>query len=192
MGMLHPSEFVTLYLATAAMSSYKLLGLTLMLTNRGGPKFSYNKQYRLSLLTILHTCIIILVTLLVTGLSMRWAKWMDYFKEESQSDLISFSVVDHILIPIGAEFVFRGFLLKEMGKDLGLWFGVIGASGWFSILRRGQASVKFAAFVQGVVWSLYTRALGGNLMPVTLAHVCVVSTRALFPAVYFAVYPEAA
>lgn len=189
MGMLHISEFIVLYLVTARMSSYKLLGLLLMMTNKGGPVLSYSKQYTITWRNLLYGCILGLCTIVITGVSMRWAFYMEYFKTESQSDDILFSPLEHILIPIGSEFVYRGFMLKEMGRDLGAWFGITASSGWFCILQRGQASVKFAAFAQAVLWSLCTTALQGDLVPATMAHVFIASLRALSPSIYFSFFP---
>ena len=188
-GILRISEFFVLYVTTASMSSYKLLGLLLMMTNKGGPVISPSQQYPFGWRHLLQGVLLGLSTLWITGLSMRWASYMEYFREETQSDNIEFSPLRHVLIPVIEEFVYRGFLLKEMGRDLGAWFGIVGSSGWFGILQRGQGSVKFAAFAQGAFWSLSTTLLKGNLWPVTIAHVFVSVLRATYPSVYFAFFP---
>lgn len=186
--MLHLSEFLVLYLATARMSSYKLLGLLLMITNKGGPVVSA-KQYRVTPLHVFYGCMIALGSLVMTGMSMYWAVYMEYFKGENQSDSIEFSPMQHLFIPIASEFVFRGFLQNEMKKDLGAWFGIIGSSGWYGILQKGQISVKFAGFVQGCLWCFCSMAFKGNLIPTTIANVLLASLKALHPDLYFAFYP---
>jgi len=189
-GMLKISEFIVLYLATARMSSYKLLGLLLMLTNKGGPILEYKKQYKLGLKSVATGVVMIMATLVVSGLSMHWALYMGYFRTENQTEFLDFSFVDHLLIPVASEFVFRGFLMEQLGRDLGSWFGIIGSAGWFGILHKGQNSAKFIAAVQGGLWSIFMTRLDGNLLPSTIAHVAICLIRTLCPSIYFSFFPD--
>jgi len=87
---------------------------------------SPSTQYKLGLKSVATGVVMIMEMLVVSGLSMHWTLYMGYFRTENQTEFLDFSFVDHLLIPVASEFVFRGFLMEQLGRDLGSWFGIIG------------------------------------------------------------------
>jgi len=191
MGMLQIAEFVTLYLTTASMSNYKLLGLLLMMTNKGGPVFDA-KRYSISVSRILLGVFLAVCTVLWSAVWIWTAVYFGYSSPSTQQSTedLGFSPFANILLPIGMEFVYRGFLLKELGRDLGSWFGITASSGWFCILHRGNALVKVTAFTHGVFWSLCTMYFKGDILPTTTAHVLISSLSVLSPQMYNYLMPN--
>ncbi|GMH32978.1 hypothetical protein BSKO_00812 [Bryopsis sp. KO-2023] len=183
MGMLRAAEFAVLYVTTASMSSYKLLGLLLMLTNRGGPKWDA-KMYRINPVSI---GLGISTGVLAIGVAMlakqgeiaygfyRPAPWTGPAHSPHISPLFN------LVVPILNEFVYRQYMLTELGRDLGTWFGLLGSSIWYGIMLKAGKAKLLANFFQGLFFGSAMLFSNKNLVVPTIAHSVYRTAFSLFP-----------
>lgn len=183
MGLLKTAEFAVIYVTTASMSSYKLLGLLLMLTNKGGPKWSWD-LYKVTPATVTLGILFGFMSIgfgyVVKHGEIAWGmyrerKWTGPTREPY------FSPLFHVLVPIINEFVYRHFMMTELGRDLGTWFGLLGSSVWFGILVKGSHAKLLARFFHGLFLGSATLIMKRNLLIPTLAQTVYLGFFALFP-----------
>lgn len=184
MGLLKTAEFAVLYVTTASMSSYKLLGLLLMLTNKGGPKWTWD-LYKVTPITV---CLGVLVGFMSIGFGyvvkhgeIAWGMYRERAWTGPAREPY-FSPLFHLLVPIINEFVYRHYMMTELGRDLGTWFGLLGSSVWFGILVRGSHAKLMARFFHGLFLGSATLVFNRNLLIPTIAQTVYQGFFALLPA----------
>lgn len=183
MGMLKVAEFIVLYVTTASMSSYKLLGLLLMLTNQGGPKWSW-ELYTITPSTVsigiiagcgsVAFCWLVKHAEILAGVYQERA-WIGPLRPPFFSPLL------HLAAPICSEFVYRHYMMGALGRDLGTWFGLVGSSVWYGVLTRGSSAQILAKIFHGLFLGIVTLLSNKNLLVPTVAHVLYQTVFSVFP-----------
>ena len=121
LGYLRVSEFIVLYVTTGAMSSYKLLGLLLMMTNRGGPVWQW-EFYRMTPLAVAGGIFVGLSSIALQYLVREVEVARNFYTPQvwvGSTQSRAFSPLFNVAVPLMNEFVFSGLLAQGARKRPG-------------------------------------------------------------------------